>query len=53
MKCFIEVRWDSQCRSLENCGTEKQTSFNVRLGISLCASHFVIFLSGYLKYFLS
>lgn len=53
MKCFIEVRWDSQCRSLENCGAEMQTSFNVRLGISMCASHIVFVLSGWLKYFLS
>lgn len=53
MKCFIEVRWDSQRRSLENCGAQMQTSFNVRLGISMCVSHIVLFLGGFVKYFLT
>lgn len=53
MKCVIEVRWDSQRRSLENCGVEMQTSFNVRLGISMCVSHIVFVLGGWFKYFLS
>lgn len=53
MKCFIEVRWDSQYRSLENCGAEMQTSFNVRLGMGMCVSHIVFFLSGLIKYFLT
>lgn len=52
MKSFIEVRWDSQYRSLENCGTEMQASFNVRLGVSMCVSHFALALCGLIRYFL-
>lgn len=46
MKCFIDVCWDSQCRSLENCGMMMQTGFNVRLGISMRVSRIALFLSG-------
>lgn len=52
MKMLVNIRWNSQLRSLESSGMEMQAGFNMQLTIKMCGPHIALIISGLVRFFL-
>lgn len=49
MKILVDIRWNSQFRSLESSGMEMQAGFDMQLRIQMCVSHITLILGGLVR----